>query len=175
MALATPVASSESPYYRRGTMSSRETRIRRRIAAPRSVVYDLLLDPAALPAWKVPDGMTCEVHHFEAREGGRFRVSLSYDEPGHLGKSSTRTDTYHGEFVRLVPEAEVVERMEFETTDPAMQGTMTATYRLSAVPEGTDLLAIHTDVPPGVTLADNEAGWSMSLDKLAAVAEARGR
>lgn len=156
-------------------MSTRETRIRRRIAAPPCVVYRLLLDPTALPAWKVPDGMTCEVHHFEAREGGTFRVSLSYAEPGHTGKSSARTDTYHGEFVRLVPDVEVVERMEFETTDPAMQGKMTATYQLSAVPEGTELLAIHTDVPPGVSLEDNELGWTMSLDKLAAVAAARAR
>jgi hypothetical protein len=27
----------------------------------------------------VPDGMTCHVHAFDAREGGSFRISLTYD------------------------------------------------------------------------------------------------
>lgn len=119
--------------------------------------------------------MTCHVHQFEPHEGGRFRVSLSYTDSTGVGKSGERTDTYHGEFVRLVPDLEVVERMEFETTDPAMQGTMTATYRLSAAPIGTELLAIHTDIPQGVSLQDNELGWSMALNKLAVLAGAYSR
>lgn len=32
-----------------------------------------LLDPRAVAQWKVPDGMTCEVHQFEPHEGGRRR------------------------------------------------------------------------------------------------------
>ena len=41
------------------------TRISRRIKASRASVYRALLDPHALPKWKVPDGMTCYVHAFE--------------------------------------------------------------------------------------------------------------
>ena len=156
-------------------MSTRETRIHRQIEAPPSVVYRLLLDPTAISAWRVPDGMTCQVHLFEPHEGGRFRVSLSYTDSTGVGKSSERTDTYHGEFARLVPDLEVVERMEFETTDPAMQGAMTATYRLSATPIGTELLAIHTDIPQGVSIQDNELGWLMALNKLAVLAGAHSR
>jgi len=37
---------------------------------------------------------------------------------------------------------------------------------------GTDLLAVHDGLPPGLSPADNEAGWRMSLDKLAALVEA---
>jgi len=119
--------------------------------------------------------MTCQIHIFEPQEGGRFRVSLSYTDPTGVGKSGERTDTYHGEFVRLLPALEVVERMELETMDPAMQGMMTATYRLLATPVGTELLAIHTDIPPGVSLQDNELGWSMALNKLAVLAGAHSR
>jgi uncharacterized protein YndB with AHSA1/START domain len=57
------------------------TRIRRRIKAPRASVYRALIDPAAIAQWRVPDGMTCQVHAFDAREGGTLRVSLTYDTP----------------------------------------------------------------------------------------------
>jgi hypothetical protein len=40
---------------------------------------------------------------------------------------------------------------------------------------GTALLAVHENVPPGVTPADNETGWRMSLEKLARLVEADQR
>lgn len=151
----------------------RETRILQPIAAPATLVYRLLLDPAAIAAWKVPDGMTCRVHQFEPREGGRFRVSLTYTDTDVVGKSTGHTDTYHGTFVRLRPAREIVESLAFETTDPRMRGWMTARYRLTATPTGTALLAIHSDVPTGVSLQDNHTGWAMALARLAALAAAQ--
>jgi hypothetical protein len=76
------------------------------------------------------------------------------------------TDTYHGHFVQLVPNEQVIEVMAFETTDPAMQGEMRLTFTLTAVDGGTDLLAVHENLPPGLSTADNEIGWTMALDKL---------
>ena len=55
------------------------TRISRRVNAPRARVYRALLDARAVATWKVPTGMTSHVHEFEAREGGSFRISLTYD------------------------------------------------------------------------------------------------
>jgi uncharacterized protein YndB with AHSA1/START domain len=63
------------------------------INAPRSIVYRALLDPHAIAKWKVPNGMTCEVHALDAREGGSFRISLTYDAPTETGKTTARTDT----------------------------------------------------------------------------------
>ena len=68
--------------------------------------------------------MTSHVHAFDAREGGCFRVSLTYDEPTGTGKTTAHTDTYHGHFVKLVPNQQIVEMVEFETTDPALRGEM---------------------------------------------------
>jgi len=34
---------------------------------------------------------------------------------------------------------------------------------------GTDLVAVHDRLPPGLSPADNELGWRQSLDKLAAL------
>lgn len=148
------------------------TRIERHIDAQRAAVYRALLDPAAIARWKVPDGMTCHVHHFEAREGGTFRISLTYDAPTESGKTTATTDTYHGRFVRLVPDAQIVEVDEFETDDPSMRGEMTITITLEDAGGGTRLLAVHEGLPAGVSPADNTTGWQMALGKLATLLEA---
>ena len=54
-----------------------------------------------------------------------------------------------------------------------MQGEMTIAWTLSdAADGGTDVVAVHDGVPPGVAPADNELGWQSSLAKLAALVEA---
>ncbi|MFO0876291.1 MAG: SRPBCC domain-containing protein [Gemmataceae bacterium] len=147
------------------------TRISRYIRSAPDVVYRTILDGAAVPHWMVPTGMTCEVHRFEAWEGGGFRVSLTYDQPTEAGKTAAHTDTYHGRFVQLVPNEKVVEVLEFETNHPEMSGPMTVTFTLTPRDGGAELLAIHENVPPGVAPADNEYGWRMSLNKLADLVE----
>jgi uncharacterized protein YndB with AHSA1/START domain len=147
------------------------TQIVRHINAPRASVYRALIDPSAISRWRVPDGMTSEVHEFEPREGGTFRVSLTYDAPTATGKTTAHTDTYHGHFVRLIPDEQIVEVIEFETDDPAMRGEMTITVILSDAAGGTDLHAVHDNLPPGVSPADNELGWQMSLANLARLLE----
>ena len=142
--------------------------------APRTRVYHALIDAKAVQTWMVPDGMSSHVHVFEGREGGAFRISLTYETQsgvGKSGKTSAKTDTYHGRFVELVPDARVVETMEFETDDPAMRGEMTVTFALEDAEGGTELVATHEGVPSGVPPADNELGWSLSLAKLAKLVE----
>jgi uncharacterized protein YndB with AHSA1/START domain len=115
--------------------------------------------------------MTSEVHELEPREGGAIRISLTYDAPDRTGKTSGRTDTYRGRFVELVPDERVVEVDEFETADPALRGEMTSTIELRDADGGTELVAVHEGLPPGVAPADNEAGWREALDRLAALLE----
>jgi uncharacterized protein YndB with AHSA1/START domain len=117
------------------------THITQRVQASRAAVYRALLDANAVARWMVPTGMSSHVHVFEAREGGAFRISLTYDQPTGTGKTSAHTDTYHGRFVKLVPDQQVVEVLEFETDDPALSPT------------------------------DNETGWRISLGQLAALLE----
>jgi uncharacterized protein YndB with AHSA1/START domain len=150
------------------------TRVHRHVSAPRAAIYPLLLDPTAIVKWKVPDGMTAQVHSLEAREGGKIRVSLTYEAPEGAGKSAAHTDTYHGRFIRLVPDELVVEANEFETDDPALRGEMISTITLADAPGGgTDVVGIHENLPAGLSVADNETGWRMALAKLAALAEQR--
>jgi uncharacterized protein YndB with AHSA1/START domain len=141
------------------------------VNAPRSAVYQALLDPDAIAAWRVPVGMTSHVHEFDARVGGRFRVSLTYDTATGTGKSAARTDTYHGHFVKLVPNEQVVEVFEFETHDEALSGAMTMTTALSDAGEGTEVVVTHEGIPDIVPPADNDMGTRMALANLAKLLE----
>jgi uncharacterized protein YndB with AHSA1/START domain len=147
------------------------TRVTRLINAPRERVYEALLDPAAVARWKVPGDMNCEVHEFDAREGGTIRISLTYDAPDRVGKTAGRTDTYTGRFVTLVPNELIVEADEFVTDDPALRGEMLITIQLSDAADATELVAVHDGLPEGVRPADNEVGWREALARLAALVE----
>jgi uncharacterized protein YndB with AHSA1/START domain len=110
------------------------------------------------------------VHTFDPREGGLFRISLTYQHPADSarGKSSGNIDTFHGRFVKLAPDEEIVEVIEFETQDPGFAGEMTMTVRLAAVEGGTQVSLLYENVPPGIRPEDNEEGSRQSLKKLAA-------
>ena len=153
------------------------TRVSAQVQAPRAAVYRALVDADAIARWRVPRGMTCEVHEFDAREGGRFRVSLTYDVPTGTGKTAAHTDTYHGHFARLVPDEQTVEVMEFETDDPGLRGTMTMTTTLADADAdggggGTEVTVVHEGIPDAVPAADNETGTRMALANLARLVEA---
>jgi uncharacterized protein YndB with AHSA1/START domain len=143
----------------------------RRIRAPRDSIYRALLDVKAIELWMVPDQMTSHIHSFEGHEGGTFRISLTYDRPTRSGKTSAQTDTFHGRFVELVPDEKVVQVVEFESDDPAMASEMTITYLLTDADDGTELIGLHENLPPGLSPEDNELGWRMSIDKLARLVE----
>ena len=147
------------------------TQISRHISAPRSAVYRALLDPSMVTKWRVPTGMTSVVHEFEAREGGSFRISLTYEAPNRIGKTTAQTDTYHGHFARLVPDEQVVEVLEFETEDRALRGTMTMTTTVSDADGGTEVRIAYEGLPRGLSVADNELGTRIALDNLAALLE----
>ena len=51
---------------------------------------------------------------------------------------------------------------------------MSTTITLADAGGGTSLLAVHEGLPPGVSRADNAAGWRMALAKLAALVEGGG-
>jgi uncharacterized protein YndB with AHSA1/START domain len=147
------------------------TQVSRHVRAPRAAVYRALVDADSVAAWRAPDGMTGHVHEFDAREGGTFRVSLTYDAPDRVGKSESNTDTYHGHFAKLVPGEQVVEVFEFESADAALAGTMTMTTTLTDADGGTDVTVVHDGLPDSVPAADNELGTRMALANLAALVE----
>ena len=52
------------------------TRTSRIIKARPEELYAAFMDPGALVAWLPPGEMTGEIHEFDARAGGGYRMSL---------------------------------------------------------------------------------------------------
>ena len=145
------------------------TRVSLRIESPREAVYAALIDPDAVAAWLHPPGMTCKVHEFDAREGGRFRMSLTYEDPEYseAGKSGGATDSFAGRFLHLVPNERVVQAIEFESPDGAYGGEMRITVTLAEAGSGTDVTWLHENVPGDIPADQNEQGTRETLDNLA--------
>lgn len=70
-----------------------------------------------------------------------------------------------------MPDEQVVEVVEFETADPAMQGDMKVTTALLDAGGGTEIVVAYEGMPPGLPAAANETGTRMALAKLAALVE----
>jgi uncharacterized protein YndB with AHSA1/START domain len=145
------------------------------IKAPRRSVYEACIDPNAVVLWRVPGNMTGQVHVFDAREGGMFRMSLVYQDPNRSpgGKTSQDRDTFHGLFVELVPYEKIVEAIVFESSDPQFAGEMKITTRLTDTDDGTEITILCEGIPVGIRAEDNEAGSRSSLQNLAALMEQR--
>jgi len=110
---------------------------------------------------------------FDPREGGAFRMVFSYatDDSTAAGKTSAHEDVFDGRFVELVPDERVVERVIFESDDPAFAGTMIVTTTLEPVEGGTKVTIRCTDVPDGIKPEDHAAGMASTLANLAAFTE----
>lgn len=150
------------------------TRTSRVIKARPEVLYEAFLDPAALVDWLPPGEMTGEIHEFDARVGGGYRMSLFYppDERPRRGKTSEREDMVKVRFVELAPPHKIVEAVSFVTADPALLGEMTlvATFEEVSggeVSGGTKVTLAFSNLPPGLRAEDNETGARLSLEQLA--------
>lgn len=146
------------------------TRATRWVRAEPDAVFRALLDPFAVAAWRVPNGMTATIHRFDAREGGRFRITL-HPEAGEGGRSAERPQTFRGRFRRLVPGQLVAEAIEFESRDPALAGVMMITTELRQVDDGCEVTMIYEDIPEGAYADADEVALQMALVRLAAWVE----
>ncbi|WP_072391363.1 SRPBCC domain-containing protein [Hyphomicrobium sp. CS1GBMeth3] len=140
------------------------------LAASPDTIYQALVDPAAVAAWRPPAGMSARIDVFEPREGGRFRMALLY-ETGGSGKTTENADVVEGEFGELVPGARVVERVRFVSDDPAFAGEMTITTSLTPVAGGTRVAVVCENVPTGISAADHQVGLASTLANLATFTE----
>lgn len=145
------------------------TRTSRVIRAGAEELYAAFLDPAALVEWLPPAEMTGEIHEFDARAGGGYRMSLFYPpgEQAFRGKTSPREDVVDVQFVKLEPPRRIVEAVKFVTADPAFSGEMTLTVTFEEVPGGTEVVLAFENLPAGLRAQDNEAGSRLSLEQLA--------
>jgi uncharacterized protein YndB with AHSA1/START domain len=145
------------------------TRTSRVIRARPEELYAAFLDPTALIEWLPPAEMTGEIHEFDARVGGGYRMSLFYppSERAFRGKTSDGQDMVNARFVELEFPRKIVEAVSFVTADPAFFGEMTMIATFEEVSGGTEVALVFANLPPGLRAEDNEAGARLSLEQLA--------
>lgn len=145
------------------------------IKAPPADIYRAYVDPDALVRWLPPTGMKGRIENFDPRDGGDYRIVLTYVDANQsaAGKTTPDADVVHGRFLELVPDRRIVQSVRFESADPQFAGEMTLTWNLNPAPEGTTVVIAAENVPDGITRADHEAGFAATLDSLAAFVEGR--
>ena len=151
----------------------RSTCVSRIIKAPRRTIYRAFLDPEALVSWLPPAGMKGRVYEFDAREGGAYRMSLTYVDSNHSprGKTSEHADVVRGRFLELIPDQRIIQLIEFESKNPAFADPMTLNWTLTDAPGGTEVTILCENAPEGIQPDDHEAGFRSTLENLAAFTE----
>jgi uncharacterized protein YndB with AHSA1/START domain len=137
-------------------------RLHRVLAAKPERVYRAFLDADAMAKWLPPYGFTCKVHSFDAKVGGKFRMSF---ENFTTGKSHA----FGGEYLELVPNERLRYTDRFD--DPNLPGEIRVTVTLKKVPVGTDINIEQAGIPAVIPVEACYLGWQQSLAQLAKLVE----
>ena len=123
--------------------------------------------------WLPPNGMTGAMLQFDFREGGSYRMRLTYPEAqrGH-GKSSADADEARVRLTKLEPRRTIEQAITFDSADPAFAGVMRMTWSLEPAGDQTLVTVRAEDVPEGIRSEDHVAALAASLAQLAAFVEA---
>ena len=132
----------------------------RRIRARPQIVFDAVTTAEGVTQWWGPDAGPVLVAEVDPRVGGRYRVRFLRMFDGVEYESS-------GEFLEIVPPERVVLSWRWKggVEDP---GESRIEITLKAVPEGTELTFVHSQLHDEETRRSHEAGWTGSLAKLEA-------
>lgn len=135
-------------------------------------VFAALVDQDALLSWLPPPGMRGRFERFDMREGGSYRLVLTYqDASGAPGKTSPDSDVSDVRISRIVPGERIVQEVHFNSADPSFGGTMQMEWILHSVVDGTDVEVVARNVPAGIRAKDHAVGIISSLANLASYLE----
>jgi uncharacterized protein YndB with AHSA1/START domain len=153
-------------------MSKRVDSTSRFIPVAPSTVDAAFAEPRAMERWVPPKNMTATILHFEFREGGAYRMRLTYKEPEQgRGKTSDSADEVEVRFVKLISAKRIEQAVTFESNDSAFSGVMRMTWTFDQVKNGTLVTIRAEDVPPGISPDDHVAGMTSTLENLGAFLE----
>jgi uncharacterized protein YndB with AHSA1/START domain len=138
--------------------SSLTLRLERVLHAPKERVFAALVEPAQLSEWWGPTGFTAPSVELDAREGGRYRITM---QPPDGEAFSLR-----GQFFEVDPPQRLVYTFEYEQPDPDDQDTL-VTLSLFDHAHGTRLVFEQGSFATPARYELHETGWSETLDRLA--------
>lgn len=128
--------------------------------------FAALTDADARAVWLPPDGMSAYFERFDAIPGGGYRVVLTYDDEQVRGKTDGNRDVVEVRFGVIEPPHRLVELVDFVSSDPSLDGTMTITWSLTPEEEGARVTITAIDVPDSLSGEQHEAAFAMTLANL---------
>jgi uncharacterized protein YndB with AHSA1/START domain len=147
----------------------------RLISASPQTVYRAFAEPGAMERWLPPDDMTGKMLRFDFREGGSYRMLLTYAAPQQgRGKTSEDSDEVEVRLTKLEDGRRIEQEVTFESEDPLFSGVMRMIWTFQPQDEGTLVTIRAENVPEGIRPEDHDAGLNSSLEKLARLVEAEG-
>lgn len=145
----------------------------RQIDASPSDIYDAFSVPGAMERWLPPDNMRGTMLDFDFRQGGSYRMRLTYKAPRDgQGKTSDEADEVEVRLTKLERGQRIEQEVTFDSEDPAFSGIMRMTWIFHPEDAGTLVTIRAENVPAGIGKEDHQAGLNSSLANLAAFVEA---
>lgn len=157
-------------------MSPRSDSASRPVSAPPEMIYKAFAEPGAMEQWLPPSNMMGKMLRFDFREGGSYRMRLTYREPQPgAGKTSEDADEVEVRLTKLEEGKRIEQEVVFESEDPAFSGLMHMVWTFQPKEEGTLVTVRAENVPAGISREDHEVGLNSSLENLAAFVEEQSR
>ncbi|MEN9936338.1 MAG: hypothetical protein RLZZ387_2917 [Chloroflexota bacterium] len=153
-------------------MTLRSDTASRLIFASPETIYRAFAEPGAMERWLPPNTMKGTMLHFDFREGGSYRMCLTYAEPPQgRGKTSEDADEVEVRLTKLEDGRRIEQAISFETQDPAFAGIMRMIWTFQPQDNGTLVTIRAENVPQGIRPEDHDAGLNASLKNLAGFVE----
>lgn len=143
-------------------MSANNVSLHRVLTASPEKVFRAFSDANAIASWLPPYGFLCEVHHFNFKEGGDYKMSFTNFTTGNK-------HSFGGKYVEIKPNEFIKYTDKFD--NPNFPGEMITTVWLKKVICGTDIKITQEGIPALIPAEMCYLGWQESLDKLKKLAE----
>jgi uncharacterized protein YndB with AHSA1/START domain len=141
---------------------SNSVNFHRVLKAPVARVFKAFSNADAKVAWLPPFGFTCQVHNFDFKVGGHYKMSFT-------NFTNNQSHSWSGTFTEIKPNEKIIFKDKFD--DPNMPGEMTVTVSFREVMCGTELMIKQEGIPDMIPTEMCYLGWQESLVKLAQLVE----
>jgi uncharacterized protein YndB with AHSA1/START domain len=136
--------------------------VRRRMPAPRDVVFEAWIDPKGIHEWMCPGDVVSAEAVLDVRVGGSFRIVM---------KSREREHVHTGTYQVVEPPSKLV----FTWSAAETPGEITlVTVELVPLGDESELVLTHERFPKADVAKRYEGGWGTIADKFAAYLSRRG-
>ncbi len=141
---------------------SNTVNLNRIMKAPVTRVFRAFSNSSAVSYWLPPFGFICQVHEFDFKVGGHYKMSF-------VNFTNEAAHSFGGTFDQIISDKLLVRKDRFD--DPNFPGDMTTTFSFKEVLCGTELTIKQEGIPDFIPVEMCTLGWQESLLKLTQLVE----